>query len=221
MPAHESTDPPTPDDQPPSSAAKSTNRVDPPESPWRTLAAREVYRNPWLTVTEYAVVRPDGTPGIYGVVDPGDNACVLALDADDSVWLIGEFVYTLQRYEWMLPSGKIEAGEEPLHAARRELAEETGLTADDWQPLGAYALSSGVSTQVSHIFLARGLHVGAASPEGTERLAFKQISLRDACDACLRGEIRDAPSALGIWRAWLARYEVSEPERRGSRDLHR
>ena len=216
MPAHQSPDSPAPVDQPPPSAGNPYGkRVDPPESPWQTLAAREVYRNPWLTVTEYSVVRPDGTPGIYGVVDPGDNACVLALDGDDFVWLIGEFVYTLQRYEWMLPSGKIEASEDPLHAAQRELAEETGLTADDWQPLGAYDLSSGVSTQASHIFLARGLYAGEAAPEGTERLDIKRMPLRDACDACLRGEIRDAPSVLGIWRLWLARHEVSEPERRG------
>jgi 8-oxo-dGDP phosphatase len=212
MTARDPHQPPTKDDVAPQPSGPHGKRVDPPESPWQTLAAREVYRNPWLTVTEYSVVRPDGTPGIYGVVDPGDNACVLALDADDSVWLIGEFVYTLQRYEWMLPSGKIEPGEEPLHAAQRELAEETGLTADDWQPLGAYDLSSGVSTQVSHIFLARGLHVGEAAPEGTERLALKRMPLRDACDACLRGEIRDAPSVLGIWRAWLACSSLYEHE---------
>ena len=71
-------------------------RPDAPESPWRTLAAREVYRNPWISVTEYQVVRPDGAPGIYGVVDPHDNAAIVALDDEARVLLVGEFLYPLQ-----------------------------------------------------------------------------------------------------------------------------
>ena len=107
-------------------------------SPWRTLGVREVYRNPWMTVVEHAVVRPDGTDGIYGIVDPGDNAAIIALDDDDHLWLAGEYAYPVQRYEWKIPSGKVEEGEPALEAAQRELAEETGLHAREWSPLGSY-----------------------------------------------------------------------------------
>jgi 8-oxo-dGTP pyrophosphatase MutT (NUDIX family) len=179
---------------------------DAPGSPWRTLGAREVYRNPWLTVTEHAVIRPDGQPGIYGVVDPGDNVTIVALDDQDGpeerVWLVGEFLYALQVFEWFLPSGAVEPGEEPLTAARRELAEETGLRADGWTRLGAYALSPGIARQVSHIYLARGLMRGEARPEGTERIATRTLPLREALAACVRGEIRAAVAVIGIWRAW-------------------
>jgi 8-oxo-dGTP pyrophosphatase MutT (NUDIX family) len=174
---------------------------DPPESPWRTVGAREVYRNPWLRVTEYSVVRPDGRPGIYGVVDPGDNVTVVALDTDRRVWLVGEFRYPTQRFDWLVPSGKIEPEEAPEAAARRELAEETGLRAAEWTLLGVYELSNGVSTQVSYLYLARGLEQGAARPEGTERFQFRQIPLEEAYAQCRSGELRDAPSALAIWRA--------------------
>lgn len=176
-------------------------------SPWQTLGVREVYRNPWMTVTEHAVIRPDGTRGIYGIVDPGDNAAIVALDDEGRVLLAGEYAYTMQRYEWKIPSGKVEEGEEPLPAAQRELAEETGITAREWSPLGAYYLSVGISTQTSHIFLARGLDLGEAQPEGTEVITLRRLPLAEAVGACLSGEIRDAPSVLGIWRAWLTLRE--------------
>jgi 8-oxo-dGTP pyrophosphatase MutT (NUDIX family) len=184
-------------------------RPDPPHSPWRTVGAREVYRNPWLAVTEYAVIRPDGQPGIYGVVDPGDNVSVVPLDDEEHVWLIGEFRYPTQRFAWTLPSGKVEAGEDTLAAARRELAEETGLHAAEWEMLGAHPLSAGTSTQISHIYLARDLCQGEARPEGTERLTLRRLPLREAVEACRTGAITDATGVLGIWGAWLRLHGVT------------
>jgi 8-oxo-dGTP pyrophosphatase MutT (NUDIX family) len=180
---------------------------DAPGSPWRTLEAREVYRNAWISVTEYQVIRPDGRQGIYGVVDPGDNAAIVALDADERVTLVGEFVYPLQVYTWMIPSGFVERGEDPLVAARRELAEEAGLEADDWTPLGAYYLSCGICDQTSYAYLARGLRAVLAQPEGTERLTLRRVALAQARAMCLRNEIRDAPSVMALWRAWELLHE--------------
>lgn len=176
------------------------NRTD---SPWKTNSGREVYRNPWVTVTEYSVIRPDGTPGIYGVVDPGHNASVVALDASGYVWLAKEYVYPVHDYVLKIASGKVEDGEEPLSAARRELAEEQGIVADTWTALGAYYTTSGISPQTTFLYLARDLTVGEAQREGTEHMTIQRMPLRDAVAACLNGEILDAPAALALLRAWL------------------
>lgn len=179
-----------------------SGQPDAPGSPWRTVDAREVYRNPWLTLTEYSVIRPDGAPGIYGVVDPGDNVSVVAVDERDYVWLIGEFLYPLQQFHWGMPTGAVERGEAPLIAAQRELAEETGLRAEIWESLGMYPLSPGIVRQVSHIYLARGLSAGAARPEATERITTRTLPLAEALDACRRNEISAAVAVIGLWRAW-------------------
>lgn len=177
---------------------------DPPESPWRTLAAREVYRNPWIAVTEYQVRRPDGSHGIYGVVDPGDNVSVVALDADGYLALVGAFLYPLQRYEWAIPSGRVEPEEPPEQAARRELSEEAGVEAQRWELLGAFALSPGVSTQISYIYLARDLTFHPPHPEATEQFAIRRVSLAEAFTTCLQGGCTNAVTALGILHAWHA-----------------
>jgi 8-oxo-dGTP pyrophosphatase MutT (NUDIX family) len=189
----------TPDEHEPAAGPRTRDATG---SPWRTLEAREAYRNPWISVTEYQVIRPDGKPGLYGVVDPGDNAAIVALDDEERVTLVGEFVYPLQVFSWMIPSGTVERGEAPLAAAQRELAEEVGLEAREWTPLGAYYLSSGISTQTSHAYLARGLRAVPSQPEGTEHLTVRTVSLAEARALCLRNEIRDAPSVLALWRAW-------------------
>lgn len=175
---------------------------DAPGTPWRTLGSREVYHNPWLIVREYDVIRPDGTRGIYGVVDPGANVTIVALENDETIWLIHEFSYPLQRLRWILPSGRVEPDEAPLQAAQRELAEEVGLRAAVWTHLGALSLSGGISSQVSHIYLAQSLQRGTAAPEVTEQIESRQMPLRQAYDACLSGTLSDASAVLAIWRTW-------------------
>ena len=173
------------------------------ENPWEKVSTRVVYDNPWIRVREDEVVRPDGLPGIYGVVHFKNIAVgVLALE-DGMLYLVGQYRYPLERYSWEIPEGGCPEGEEPLQTARRELAEETGLRASRWTRMGEAHLSNSVSDEVAVWFLAEGLEQGEHRPEGTERLQVRRVSLKEAQRMVNAGEITDALSVLAIQQLLL------------------
>jgi 8-oxo-dGTP pyrophosphatase MutT (NUDIX family) len=168
------------------------------ENPWQIVSSNRVYDNPWITVREDQVLRPDGQPGIYGVVHYKNIAVgVLAIE-EDHVYLVGQYRYPLERYSWEIPEGGCPEGEEPLRAAQRELREETGLEARRWQRLGEAYLSNSVADEYAVWFLATGLVPGEVRPEGTERLSVRRVPLREALAMALDGEITDALSILAL-----------------------
>ena len=100
--------------------------------PWRRRSRRSVYENPWLEVFHDEVLRPDGSPGIYGVVHLRNAAVgVVPLDDAGRVLLVGQHRYTLDAYSWEIPEGGVPAGEDRLEGAKRELREETGFEASE------------------------------------------------------------------------------------------
>ena len=169
-----------------------------PGNPWRTVSSRRVYENPWISVREDQVVRPDGEPGIYGVVHYKNIAVGVLPIEDDHTYLVGQYRYPLERYSWEIPEGGCPEGEEPLGAAQRELREETGLEARRWQMLGEAYLSNSVADEYAVWFLATGLVPGERRPEGTEKLSVRRLPLREALAMALNGEITDALSLVAI-----------------------
>lgn len=168
-------------------------------NPWRTVASRAVYDNRWIAIREDQVIRPDGEPGIYGVVHFKNKAVgVLAVDEADRVHLVGQFRYVLDRYSWEIPEGGCDEGEDPRAAAERELAEETGLTAAHWELLGCSHLSNSITDEVAYYYLATGLTAGTARPEGTEQLQHRVVSFDEALRMVLAGEITDSLSVMAI-----------------------
>ena len=174
-------------------------------NPWRTLASKQVYDNPWIRVREDRVIRPDGEPGIYGVVHYKNIAVGVLPIEEDHIYLVGQYRYPLQSYSWEIPEGGCPEGEEPLLAARRELKEETGLEARRWRRLGEAYLSNSVADEYAVWFLATGLVPGDSRPEGAERLSVRRVPLREALDMALGGEITDALSQLAIMSYALER----------------
>lgn len=168
-------------------------------NPWKTLSTRDVYENPWIRVRHDEVIRPDGQPGIYGVVHYKNKAiAVLPIDGEGYTYLVGQFRYTLDIYSWEIPEGGCPEGEEPLEAAKRELLEETGLTAEHWQQLGTAHLSNSVSDEEAVLFLATGLTQGEAQPEGTEKLEVRRVEFAEALRMVLAGEITDSLTVMTI-----------------------
>ena len=173
--------------------------MNPEQNPWRTLSSEVKYKNPWITVREDQVIRPDGKPGIYGVVETRIATGVLALDEDGALYLVGQYRYPLDCYSWEIIEGGAEQGEDPMDACKRELREEAGLEAAHWETLGGEIhLSNCHSSERGFLYVARGLtHVGE-DPEGTEQLQVRKVPWSEAVAMVGRGEITDAFSIMGI-----------------------
>lgn len=169
---------------------------------WKTIHKETTYENPWIRVEHRDVITPSGNPGIYGVVRFKNKAIgIVPVDDAGFIYLVGQYRYPLEEYSWEIPEGGGPLGEDPLATARRELKEETGLTAERWRQIGRVHTSNSVTDEEGFIFLAQGLTPGDAQPEETEELVLKKVSLADAVDMVMRSEITDSISVCGILMA--------------------
>ncbi len=172
------------------------------KNPWTRLSSNLIYRNPWLSLREDQVIRPDGQPGIYSVVDTRIATAIVALDADAYVYLVGQYRYPTDVYSWELPEGGADEDETPLAAAQRELREEAGLIAGRWAQLGGEVhLSNCISSEVGYFYLAEDLRETPSQPDGTEVLEVRRLPFRECVAMVDSSEIVDAMSIIGILRA--------------------
>jgi 8-oxo-dGTP pyrophosphatase MutT (NUDIX family) len=173
---------------------------------WQTLSIENVYENAWIRVEEHQVVNPSGRPGIYGKVCFKNRAVgILPLDEQQNLYLVGQYRYTLGEYSWELPMGGASSEESTLGAARRELKEETGITANRWAELMRLHTSNSVTDELGIVYLARALQIGEPQFEETEVLALRKLSLEEAHEWVMQGRITDAISVAGILRLWIER----------------
>lgn len=169
-------------------------------NPWITLSGEDKYDNNWIKVTEYQVLNPAGGKGIYGKVHFKNKAIgIVALDTDLNIWLVGQYRYPLDEYSWEIPEGGAPFKESALEAAKRELREETGITAEKWSTLCRIHTSNSVTDEEGFIFLAEDLSHGERELEETEAdLKVWKLSLKEALNMVLLGKITDSLSMTGI-----------------------
>jgi 8-oxo-dGTP pyrophosphatase MutT (NUDIX family) len=185
-----------------------------PNGPWIRRSRQSVYENAWITVWHDEVTRPDGAPGVYGVVHFANLAAgVLALDGHDRVLLVGQHRYALEAYSWEIPEGGVPDGESALDGARRELLEETGVRAAVWSEIARAHLSNSVSDELAVLFLATGLTEGAATPDGTEDLERRWVPFDDVMAMVLDGRITDAMTVMAVQRLALIRTLATPNDR--------
>lgn len=174
------------------------------ENPWTKLSEKEYYDNAWINVSEHQVINPSGRPSIYGKVHFKNKAiAIVPIDDLGNTWLVGQYRYTLNEYSWEIPMGGGPEDEDILESAKRELKEETGLFANEWQNIMRIHTSNSVTDEEGFIFLAKGLEQGETEFEETEKLEIKKLPLSEAIQMVIDGKITDSLSIAGLLKVHL------------------
>lgn len=177
------------------------------QNPWKTISGEVKYDNPWIEVTEFKVINAAGNEGIYGKVHFKNLAIgIIPMDKNGNIWLVGQYRYPLDEYSWEIPEGGGKIGVEPLDSAKRELLEETGLIANEWQEIQRLHLSNSVSDELGIIYLATDLEQKEAEPEEDEVLQIIKVPFTEAFEMVMKGEITDSLTVAGILKLKVLKF---------------
>lgn len=170
------------------------------KNPWTTHSSEIKYDNTWINVTEYKVTNPSGKPGIYGKVHFKNKAIgIIPIDAEGNTWLVGQWRYPLNEWSWEIPEGGGPITGDVLESAKRELKEETGLTAKKWELIQRVHLSNSVSDEEGFIFLAEDLQEGLPDRDETEAdMIVRKLPFREVHKMVLDGKITDSLTVMAV-----------------------
>ena len=169
----------------------------------KTLSAREVFRGRIVTVHVDEVSLPDGQTSVREIVEHTGGAAILPVDEEGNAYCVRQYRYAVGDALLEAPAGKLEPGEDPLICATRELGEETGFTAEEIIPLGAFWPTPGYCREQIHIYLALGLKKGEAHLDTGEFLDVEKYPLEELFEMTLDGRIDDCKTVMAILRAKL------------------
>lgn len=155
------------------------------------------YSGLFFGIDRLQVKLPDGEAAQRDVLRHPGAVAVVALTSDGHICLVRQYRAALDRVTVEIPAGKIDAGEDPLEAAKRELLEETGMKAEKIAFLGTVALAPGVSDEIIHLYMATELDFVGADPDTDEFLHVDIVPLEELVDAVLDGRIEDAKTVIG------------------------
>jgi ADP-ribose pyrophosphatase len=169
----------------------------------KLISSEVVFAGPLFRVHHDKLIEPGGRRNERDVIRHNGSVVILAIDSSKSKknpWIVIERQYrhAAKQYLWELPAGKLDAGEEPLAGAQRELAEETGYRAKKWRPLVEYYPSPGFLGESMKVFLAEGLEAGEARPEEDEEIEFRLVRLSDLLKMIDKGAILDGKTVTSV-----------------------
>ena len=171
------------------------------ENPWITHSSKEVYDNPWIQLTEHDVTNPGGGKSLYGKVHFKNFAIgIVPLDEEQNTWLVGQHRYPLNIYSWEIPMGGGAKDLPKIESAKRELKEETGITATKYTEICTIHTSNSVTDEEGYAFLAQDLTMGETAFDETEQLDILKLPFTEALKMCDEGKITDSLSVAAIFR---------------------
>lgn len=170
---------------------------------WTTLASRRLIERWWMTLRVDRVRLPNGhILDEYHVAEYPDWSCVLALTDDGDAVMVEQYRYGIDRVLLELPAGAIDVGEDPDAAARRELLEETGYRARQWERLGKLAVEPGRHTNYGHLYVARGAYrVADPDLDAAEDLRLQLVPAASLPERVAQGEVAHGVHAAAVFWA--------------------
>ncbi len=173
-------------------------------NPWKTLNSETVHESPWIKVDYHKVINPGGFDGHYSTVHFKNLAIgVIPIDKDMNTYLVGQFRYPIKEYSWEIPEGGGALDIPPVETAKRELQEETGITAKEYKHLVTSHISNSATDEKAIIYMARDLEFGDANPEDDEELQCKKVSLNELFKMVNDGEITDSLTVMAAQKIEL------------------
>lgn len=173
-------------------------------NPWITHTSEKIYDSPWIGLTKHEVTNPNGNPGTYSVVHFKNIAIgVIVLDEEQNTWLVGQWRYPIEQYSWEIPEGGGNRDVPPLDSAKRELLEETGITANKWTQILTMHLSNSASDEYCILYLAQDLSFGESEPDDDEDLQVVKIPFEELYQRVISGEITDSLTVAAALRLKL------------------
>ncbi|MBV8810282.1 MAG: NUDIX hydrolase [Acidobacteriaceae bacterium] len=163
------------------------------------ISSREVFKNKLFTIVDEVAHDPDGFEIHRSIVRHPGSAVMMAVDRDHRILLVKQFRLPAEQYLWELPAGRLDPGESPLEAAKRELREETGYQAKTWTDIAAFWASPGYVAEKMNIFLAEDLTEGVQEPMEDERIEIRWFPQAEVGEMIRDGRIVDAKTMIGYF----------------------
>lgn len=165
---------------------------------WITHSSKIVHQNNWFKVKKDKVTRPNGEDSEYYVVMSNPGAFIIPEDDEGNIYLIGQTRYTIGEYSIEIPAGSTEGGD-PLEAAKRELQEETGFTAKNWEKLGEFHSANGLLAEKAYVYLATNLKQTGQNEQAEEGIdKLYKMPLKEVLKKIENGEIKDGQTLCSL-----------------------
>jgi ADP-ribose pyrophosphatase len=171
----------------------------------KLITSKTLLKTPIFTVTQDVALDPDGFEIKRAIIKHGGSAVIMPVDKKNRILLVKQYRLPAESYLWEIPAGRLDPGEKPLEAAKRELIEETGLRAKKWQKLAEFYASPGFLAEKMTIYLATGLTEGEKKPMEDERIETRWFTWRELDREIEAGKILDAKTQIAFlkWKRYV------------------